>query len=72
MADVAETQILDLLNAKVEAEAVEPLFLAALSRAGIKRKPLYSPKEVIEISTAITEASYELLQEALAPKQPTK
>ena len=66
MADIPESEILDLIKARVETGAVEPLFEAALKSAGISRKPLYSAEEVVDLGAAITEASYNLLQQALA------
>ncbi len=65
MADIPEAEILELIRSRVEAPAVERLFEAALQSAGIARKPFYSPGEVITLGTAITEASFNLLEEAL-------
>lgn len=65
MADIPETEILDLIRSRVEAPAVEALFVAALQSAGVTRKPFYSPGEVVELGAAITQASYNLLEQAL-------
>ena len=65
MADIPESDILNLIRSRVEAKAVEEVFEASLVRAGIERKPLYDPAEVIAIGQAMTTASFELLQDTL-------
>ncbi|MBU6427530.1 MAG: hypothetical protein KGR26_00825 [Cyanobacteria bacterium REEB65] len=66
MAEIPESDILELFKSRLAPDAVESVFVAALQSAGVERMPTYTPKDVVAIGAAITEASNALFAEATA------